>query len=90
MSLKLDFGEGTDADTWVTVFTPLTGWLLKIKAYVGPGTPFVGDVRLVDINENTETGRYAFWFERWNGSTNEYDGEVFPVDLDQLFELTIY
>lgn len=91
MAIKLEFGDGTEPDTWRTIFSSLQGWVMKIRATVDIGRPFVGDVMFIDIVDPDDgTGEAMFEFARWNDSIGKPDEEVFHVKLDDLFSIYIY
>lgn len=87
--MKVEFRDGTDFGTWEHVFQPLVGWVLKIRAFVGIGQPFSGDVVFRSFGDD-ENGMGGFWFSLWS---DELDGgveEQFFVRLDNLHEVSIY
>lgn len=79
MPFTVEFGDGTDTDTWVTVFGSLShGWIISVN-----GT----DMQVRDLYEDDIPGFYGYPYIEGTGV--DYD-HPFGVKWDDVETLLIY
>lgn len=85
MSVSIDFGDGTDSDSWNRVFQGLVGAVCRYDTHDG----YSWDAVLDDIGHDDD-GQIVFFIQQWSDELDEPVGELLPISEDRLKSILYY